>query len=50
MITLPVRLLKGRDFSIRSLTQTVGPDIDHPVMVSHENKVVSGMILRFSRR
>ncbi len=40
---------KGKDFLIRSLTQTVRKDIHHSVMVHHENKVVCGMILRFSR-
>jgi hypothetical protein len=50
MIGLPVRLRKGRDFLVRSLTQAVGQGIHQSVMLSHENKVVSGMISRFSRR
>ena len=36
---------KGMDFLVRSPTQTVRRDIRHSVMVSHENNVVSGMIL-----
>ncbi len=50
MIGLPVRLRKGRDFLVRSLTQTSGQDLHRSVMVSHQNKVVSGIILRFFRR
>ena len=50
MIGLPVRLSKGRDFLVRSLSQTSGQDLHRSVMVSHQNKVVSGIILRFFRR
>ena len=50
MIRFLIRLRKGRDFLVRSLTQTLGQDVHHSMLMSHENKFVAGMILRFTRR
>ena len=50
MIRVVTRLRREGDFLVRSSTQTVWQDIHHSVVLRHENAVVSGMILRFSRR
>ena len=45
MIGVPIRLRKGGDFLVRSLTQILGQNIPRSAMTIEENNVVSGMDL-----